>query len=104
MMNQVVEFERVDLASIKLGEANSDILEQRSQLRLVIAGDQLSRGTAIRLGVRKTLRVSRRRHRHDATTATPSSGWRSQPPRPCAAARRPPSAPRTWSAADRTSA
>ena len=48
-MNQVVHVELVDLAGVELGEPGAHVLEQCSQLGLVIGGDQLSRGTTIGL-------------------------------------------------------
>jgi hypothetical protein len=49
VMNQVVEVELVDLVSVELREAGAHALKQRSQLRLVIGGDQLTRRTTIGL-------------------------------------------------------
>ena len=48
-MNQVIQVELVDLAGVELGEAGAYVLEQCSQLRLLIGGDELPRGTTIGL-------------------------------------------------------
>jgi hypothetical protein len=39
-MNQLVEVELVDLGGVELSEASPHVLEQRSQLRLVIGRHQ----------------------------------------------------------------
>ena len=49
MVNQVIEVELIDLASIELDEAGAHVLEKRSQLALVIRGDQLPRRTTLGL-------------------------------------------------------
>ncbi len=44
-MNQLVQVERVDLASVHLREAFADVVEEEMQLLLVILADQLTRRT-----------------------------------------------------------
>ncbi len=46
-MDQLVELERVDLAGVKPYEPLPDMLEQQSQLLLVIAPNQLARRPAL---------------------------------------------------------
>jgi hypothetical protein len=41
MVNHVIQVELIDVAGIELVEAGADVLEQRSQLALVIGGDPL---------------------------------------------------------------
>src|SRR5205814_1596886 len=48
-VDQVVELELVDLASIELGESVPDVFEERAELGLVVGGDQFSRGTTFGL-------------------------------------------------------
>ena len=48
VMNKVVEFELVDLPGVKLSETGPHVLEQRSQLRLVIGDHDVACGTTIR--------------------------------------------------------
>jgi len=48
-MNEVVECELVDLARVEPGEAVTDSFEQGSELLLVIRGNQLARGSTLRL-------------------------------------------------------
>ena len=48
-MNQAVKVELIDLGAVELSEAGADVLEQRSQLRLVIGGYQFPCRSTIRL-------------------------------------------------------
>ena len=48
-MDRVVQVELVDVAGVKLGEADTYVLEQCPQMLLVIVGDQLACGTSIGL-------------------------------------------------------
>ncbi len=57
-MNQVVQVEPIDLGGIELGEPGADVLEQCSQLALVIGDNQLPRGRTMGLIPGTTLRVA----------------------------------------------
>jgi hypothetical protein len=56
-MNQGVQVELIDLAGVELGEPDPHVFEQRSQLALVVGGDQLSGAATIGLVRFSTLRV-----------------------------------------------
>jgi len=56
-VNDVVEFELIDLTRIKLDKASTDMLEQSPQLLFVIIGDQLSSGAALCLLGRPAFRT-----------------------------------------------
>src|SRR4051812_45905094 len=56
-MNEIVELELVDLAGIESAEAGADPLKQRSQLSLMVGGDQLTSSSTLSL-VSRTSRAA----------------------------------------------
>lgn len=52
-VDEVVEFKLVDVAGIELGEGFADVLEQRSELFLVIGLDRRARLAPLRLLARR---------------------------------------------------
>jgi len=53
VVNEVIEFELVDLAGVELDKSSADVFEQGPELLLVVCGDHLPGGSALPLVVRR---------------------------------------------------